>query len=142
MVGHPGSVCESAEVLQIRGRLVLSMLRVRREGGLSASVSGTRRARTFAPAVNVHAREIIVPNETALSAVCDVLLLVVEVPLRKTKINHVYRLVFWPVTNNTVSKLDISVQHATRVHKLQTCDLHSKWSGAVLKWKGRGIPAE
>lgn len=94
--------------------------------GSSASVSRTGRARTFAPAVNVHAREIVVPNETALSAVCDVLLSVVKVSLRKAKINHVYRLVFWLATDNAVSKLDISMQHATRVHKLQARNLHSK----------------
>jgi hypothetical protein len=76
--------------------------------------------------MNVHAREIIVPNETPLSAVCDVLLLVVEVPLRKAKINHVYRLVFGFATDNAVPKLDVSVQHATRVHKLQARDLHFK----------------
>jgi len=68
--------------------------------------------------MNVHAREIIVPNETPLGAVCDVLLPVVKVPLRKAKINHVYRLVFWLATDNAVSELDISVQHATRVHTL------------------------
>ena len=83
--------------------------------------------------MDVYAREIIVPNETALSAVRDVLLLVVEVSLRKAKINHVYRLVFWLATDNTVSKLDVSVQDATGVHKLQARDLHSKRSGVVLK---------
>jgi hypothetical protein len=83
--------------------------------------------------VDVHAREIIVPNETALSAVRDMLLPVVEVPLRKAKINHVYRLVVWLATDNAVSKLDVSMQNATGVHKLQARDLHSKRSGAVLK---------
>lgn len=93
--------------------------------------------------MNVHAREIIVPHETPLSAVCDVLLPAVEVPLRKAKINHVYRLVFWLATDNAVPELDVSVQHATRVHQLQARHLHVTAISNDPQVKGRGdIPVE
>ena len=65
--------------------------------------------RTFSPTMDVHAREPIIPDEIALSAVRYVSLLVVEVSLRKAKINHVYRLLFWHKTNNTIPELYIPV---------------------------------
>ena len=59
--------------------------------------------------MDVHAREPIIPDETALSAIRYVFLLVVEVSLRKAKIYHVYRLLSRLKTNNTISELYIPV---------------------------------
>ena len=73
--------------------------------------------------MDVHAREPIVPDKTALSAVRDVPRLVVEVPLRKAKIDHVYHLVSRLKADDAISELYIPVQYAPRVHKLQARDL-------------------
>ena len=65
--------------------------------------------RTFPPTMDVHAREPVIPDKTALSTVCYVSLLVVEVSLRKAKIYHVYRLLSWLKTNDTIPELYIPV---------------------------------
>jgi hypothetical protein len=65
--------------------------------------------RTFPSAMDVHAREPIIPDKTALSAVRYVPLHVVEVSLRKSKIDHVYRLLSWLKTNDTIPELYIPV---------------------------------
>ena len=75
--------------------------------------------------MDVHAREPIVPDKTALSAVRDVPLLVVEVPLRKAKIDHVYHLVSRLKADDAISELYIPVQDAPRVNKLQARDLRT-----------------
>lgn len=75
--------------------------------------------------MDVHAREPIVSDKTVLSAVRDVPLLVVEVPLRKAKIDHVYHLVSRLKADDAISELYIPVQDALRVHKLQARDLRT-----------------
>lgn len=80
---------------------------------------------TFSTAVDVHAREPIVPDETSFGAVCDVPLLAVEVSLREAEIDHVYRLVFWLEANDEIAKLHVPVQHASRVHELQPRNLRA-----------------
>lgn len=64
---------------------------------------------TFSTAVDVHAREPIVPDEASFGAVCDVPLLAVEVSLRKPEIDHVYRLVSWLEANDTIAELHVTV---------------------------------
>lgn len=59
--------------------------------------------------MDVHAREPIIPDETALSAVRYVSMPVIEVSLRKAKIDHVYRLLSWLETNDTIPELYIPV---------------------------------
>lgn len=78
--------------------------------------------------MDVHAREPIVPDKTSLSAVRDVPLLVVKVPLRKAKIDHVYHLVSRLKADDAISELYIPVQYALRVHKLQARDLRASKS--------------
>jgi hypothetical protein len=68
-----------------------------------------RGMRTFSPTMDVHAREPIIPDETALSAVRYVSLLVIEVSLRKAKIYHVYRVLSWLKTNDAIPELYIPV---------------------------------
>jgi hypothetical protein len=63
--------------------------------------------RTFTTAVDVHAREPIVPDETSLCAVCDVSLLVVEISLRKPEIDHVYRLMSRLEANDAIPQLHV-----------------------------------
>jgi hypothetical protein len=82
-----------------------------------------KKKRTFSPTMDVHAREPIVSDKTPLGAVRDVPLLVVEVSLRKSKIDHVYHILSWLKANDTIPELYIPVQHASRVHKLQARNL-------------------
>jgi hypothetical protein len=79
--------------------------------------------RTFAPAMDVHAGEPVVPNKTPLCAVRNVSLLAVNVSLCKAKVDHVYRFLSWLEANDEISQLDVPVQYAARVHKLQPRNL-------------------
>jgi len=65
--------------------------------------------RTFSPAMDVHARKPIIPDKTALGAIRYVPLLVVEVSLRKAKVDHVYPLLFWLEADDTIPELYIPV---------------------------------
>jgi hypothetical protein len=81
--------------------------------------------------MDVHAREPIVPDKAPLGAVRDVPLLVVEVSLRKAKIDHVYHLLSCLEAHDTIPELYIPVQHASRVHKLQARDLRASKSKSL-----------
>ena len=53
-------------------------------------------------------------------------LLAVEVSLREAEIDHVYRVVFWLEANDAIAKLYVPVQHASRVHELQSRNLRAR----------------
>jgi hypothetical protein len=98
MVGHPVSIYGAAGVRPTRGRLVLNMLyaaNVRRDFVERdyPSKPDKERSRTFAPTMDVHAGEPVVPDKTPLLAVSNVFLLAVNILLCKSKVDHVYRLV-------------------------------------------------
>jgi len=48
----------------------------------------------------------------------------VDVSLRKAEVDHIYGLVVRWEAEHAVSKLDVAVKDASRVHSLQPCDLH------------------
>lgn len=71
----------------------------------------------------------VVPDEIALQlAVWDVAAgVLVQVPLGKTKVDHVYGLFVGRQADNAVAQLDVAMEHPAVVHELQARDLGEEW---------------
>ena len=89
---------------------------------------------TLSLAVNPNGREPKIPDKVAFSfAVRNVPpCVVINVRFRKTKINHIDRLLIGWKTDNAVSQLDVSVKNPAHVHELESCNLPRCRSSASL----------
>jgi hypothetical protein len=79
------------------------------------------RLRTLSATVYIHAGEPVVADEIPLLLVPDMLPCSrIDIRFRKSKVNHIERLIIRCKPKHCVPKLNIPMQYTTRMHELQS----------------------